>query len=71
MEVNMTKEQKSKLIRSNEEPIGVAMEKYEIESEKMVKDKALNRLDVLEKEAIERKQSKKPKRKYAKKQKEN
>ena len=71
MDIQMTKEQKSKLIRNNEEPIGVAMEKYEVETEKMVKDKALNRLDDLEKEALERKHSKKPKRKYTKKQKES
>lgn len=67
MDIQITKEQKSKLIRNNEEPIGVAMEKYEVESEKMIKDKALNRLDDLEKEALERKLSKKPKRKYIKK----
>lgn len=57
-DLKITKEQRKKLIKNNEEPIGIAMEKYEVENEKIIKDKALNRLDNLEKEAIQRKKNK-------------
>lgn len=71
-DLKITREQRKKLIKNNEEPIGLAMEKYEVESEKIIKDKALNRLDTLEKEAIQRKNDKlrgiKPKRQKKKKE---
>ena len=57
-DLKITREQRKKLIKNNEEPIGLAMEKYEVESEKIIKDKALNQLDTLEKEAIQRKNDK-------------
>lgn len=57
-DLKMTREQRKKLIKNNEEPIGIAMEKYEVESERVLKDKALTQLDTLEKEAIKRKNDK-------------